>query len=200
MKIELQGVARRFQKQWIFKDLNYQLESGQRYAIQGPNGSGKSTLLRVLAGQLSPTEGQISWSSEGKLIETDEVFRHLSWAAPYIDLVEEFSLEESLQLHERFRSWLHDPQELVERSGLAKHRHKYLKDYSSGMRQRVKLILALATQSELLLLDEPSTNLDEAGFSWFEEELEALSANRLIIIASNLSRETKTCQHQILLG
>ena len=202
MRIELQEVGKRFRRDWIFRSLSKSLEGGKRYAVVGPNGSGKSTLMRVLAGALMPTEGSISWSRNSDAVKPEEVFQHLSWAAPYLDPPRGFSLLEALDFQARIHPWMSgmSSEDVVTKLGLERHRHKMLSDFSSGMFQRVRLGLAFYRQSELLLLDEPTTNLDEAGTQWFEQELEAVSGDRLIVIASNRPREYASCTEEISVG
>jgi ABC-type multidrug transport system ATPase subunit len=178
------------------------MEGGKRYAVIGPNGSGKSTLMRVLAGALMPTEGSINWSLESGTLKPEEVFQQLSWAAPYLDPPRGFSLLEALDFQARIHPWMRglSSEAVIAKLGLERHRHKMLSDFSSGMFQRVRLGLAFYRQSELLLLDEPTTNLDEAGTQWFEQELDRVAGDRLIVIASNRPREYASCTEEISLG
>lgn len=168
----------------------------------GPNGSGKSTLMRVLAGALIPTEGSINWNCESGALKPEEVFQQLSWAAPYLDPPKGFSLLEALDFQARIHPWMSDlsSETVIGKLGLERHQHKMLSDFSSGMFQRVRLGLAFYRQSELLLLDEPTTNLDEAGTQWFEQELDEVAGDRLIVIASNRPREYASCSEKILVG
>ena len=102
--IQAEGLSKRFNREWIFKNLNFTFQAGKTYAITGPNGSGKSTLLQILWGQLPQTSGTLSYSIENKTISGEEIFRHVSIAAPYMDLIEEFTLTEQIQFHFRTRS------------------------------------------------------------------------------------------------
>src|SRR5690606_35336190 len=99
MKIELENIGRRFNREWIFKKVNYTFEQGNSYAVLGANGSGKSTLLQVISGSLSPSEGKISFLNEGKSIDAELIFKHISLAAPYLELIEEFTLTELIRFH-----------------------------------------------------------------------------------------------------
>ena len=103
MTITLQNIGRRFNRDWIFRGVDHKFTSGESYAILGPNGSGKSTLLQVLNGSLSPSIGTISYAYEGKPVEVDQIFEHLSLAAPYLELIEEFTLAEMIDLHFKFK-------------------------------------------------------------------------------------------------
>src|ERR1700743_1711819 len=105
MTITLQNIGRRFNRDWIFRGVDYTFNSGGSYAILGPNGSGKSTLFQVLNTSLSPSVGTIGYSHGGKEIEVEKVFEHLSLAAPYLELIEEFTLTEMIDLHFKFKPY-----------------------------------------------------------------------------------------------
>jgi len=194
MIISLQDISKRFNYDWIFRNVNHTFESGNRYAITGPNGSGKSTLLRIIAGQLQPTTGKVNFKEDIALSD-ENIFRHISFAAPYLELIEEYTLEELFHFQERFRNWRNamDHRSLLELSGLEKHRKKEIRQFSSGMRQRVKLILAICSDTSILILDEPGTNLDNASFVWYQNLLDRFAENRIIILGSNLEREFADC-------
>lgn len=194
MKIELLGVSKRFNYEWIFRDLNYNFESSNSYAITGQNGSGKSTLLKIISGQLSPSEGSISYYHQ-KSIPVENIYTEVAFTAPYIELVDDFSLFEYLQFHFSFKKVLngHTLTELLEISGLQKHRNKSLKTFSSGMKQRVKLITTILSDTKLLLLDEPSSNLDAAGVLWYQQLMDQYRSERIVIVGSNMEREYLFC-------
>jgi ABC-type multidrug transport system ATPase subunit len=190
MIIELNRVAKRFNYDWIFSQLDYRFESGSVYAITGHNGSGKSTLLRMIAGHLSPSEGSISYLND-QLVSREEIFRQVSVTAPYIDLLDEFTMEETINFQAQlkpFRLQL-SVDDVIELSGLKSHRGKALRYFSSGMKQRVKNILAMLAETQILIMDEPTSNLDETGVAWYNELLHAHREHRIIIIGSNQPRE-----------
>ncbi|MEZ4978578.1 MAG: ATP-binding cassette domain-containing protein [Chitinophagales bacterium] len=193
MKVSLENIGKKFSKTWIFKGLSYEFLPGEKYAILGNNGSGKSSLIKIISGQSSPNAGRISYENT----EADEVYKKLSLCAPYMDLVEELNLEELLLFVEQFKAFHKDyPVERILNMFPFK-KDKWIKDYSSGMKQRVKLALALFSDVDLCLLDEPSTNLDEEGMLWLQEQLEQLPTHKTLIIASNLEREYSLCKHFI---
>ena len=193
MRITLEHVGKKYGKSWIFKDINLSFEPGQTYAILGDNGSGKSTLLKLLSGQTAPNQGQIEY--ENTAIE--QVYQKISYCAPYIDLIEELTLEECLDFVEKHKPFLPDYPKKRIKELFAFDSKKWIKDYSSGMKQRVKLALALFADVELCLLDEPTSNLDEHGVEWYLSTLEKMPKNRTLIIASNLEREYGFCKHKI---
>lgn len=183
-------LGKRYYERWLFRELSFEVCTGERVAIIGTNGSGKSTLLRILAGQLSATEGVVHYVHQGKNIPSERHYRHISWAAPSIDLYDDLTLEEHVSWHFKLRtSRLDNPLDLIEILHLQNDRHKKLRLYSSGMLQRVKVGLALYTDSDLLFLDEPTANMDDANASRMLALIDAQTKDRAYILASNLSRE-----------
>ncbi|MBF9252524.1 ABC transporter ATP-binding protein [Pontibacter sp. 172403-2] len=199
MQINLTNLGKRYNYEWIFRNLTYTFEPGSSYAILGHNGSGKSTLLTVVAGYNLHSEGTITYTSGSKIIEQDKVYQQLSLTAPYLELVEEFTLAEMLNFHTRFKPLRHNLSQvqLIDRMGLQRARNKYVKDFSSGMKQRLKLGLAIYSDTPLLLLDEPTTNLDQEGISWYQEHVTQHNESRLIIVGSNIAHEYSFCQHHL---
>lgn len=193
MHISLENIGKKYGKTWIFKGLNASIESGDRFAILGGNGSGKSTLLKIIAGQADPNSGIIIY--EGTPVE--EVYKKLSYCAPYIDLIEELTLSELLQFVESYQAFIPAFPKRRILDMLAYDPNKWIKDYSSGMKQRVKIALALFADVSLTLLDEPTSNLDEIGVEWYLEMMKVVPEDRTIIIASNLSREYTFCKKQL---
>lgn len=201
-EIRLNQIGRRFNRDWIFRQIDYHFESGNRYAVLGPNGSGKSTLLKVISGSLTPSEGSISYFSKGLEMPVEHFYQHLTVAAPYMELVEEFSLKEISRFHFKNKDFLpgFDQESLAERVGLAESMDKPLRYFSSGMKQRVKLALACTSKSEVLLLDEPISNLDHRAIDWYHQLLEDTVGDRILIICSNQPEEYKNCGSFLHLG
>lgn len=194
MEITVQQLGKKFNREWVFRDLNQSFQAGQTYAITGPNGSGKSTLLQILWGQMPPTSGTLKYRSDGKEIPDEDIFRNISIATPYMDLIDEFTLLEQLHFHFKFktrRSGMSDD-EILEKMELAHARNKFISNFSSGMKQRLKLALAFFSQTDIIFLDEPGTNLDQPSFDWYLRQLNALPKNSLVFIASNQIAEYPT--------
>lgn len=189
--ITVSDLSKRYNREWIFRHLQYQFVSGETYAVTGPNGSGKSTLLQVLWGQVPQTSGLIRYEKGGADIAIDDIFRHISIATPYMDLIEEFTLEEMLQFHFRLKNLRPgiDRQDLPAMMYLDHAREKPIANFSSGMRQRLKLAIAFYTKAEAYFLDEPGTNLDNRAFAWYRDELAKVPGDSLILIASNNPEE-----------
>ena len=199
MNITLQNIGRRFNRDWIFRGIDYTFNSGMSYAILGPNGSGKSTLLQVLNASLSPSAGTISYTFQGKAIAADEVFNYLSLAAPYLELIEEFTLNEMVDFHFKFKKYGNglNKKELISLLNLSKSENKLIRYFSSGMKQRLKLILAFCADTPILMLDEPTSNLDTQGVDWYLSLVEQFAQNRLTIICSNQEQEYGFCNEQL---
>lgn len=199
MEILLEDIGRRFNQEWIFKKINYQFLQNQSYAILGPNGSGKSTLLHVLAGSLSPSTGKIYFYKNKQKIDVAELYTHISIAAPYLELIEEFTLLESINFHFKFKkmakNW--DINGLIELLQLKNSINKEIRYFSSGMKQRVKLLLACCTDTPVLFLDEPTSNLDNEGIAWYLKMMDQFAKDRLVIVCSNQEHEYSFCKHQI---
>jgi ABC-type multidrug transport system ATPase subunit len=191
MKIELENLGKKFGREWIFRGVNYSFSEEQPVVISGSNGSGKSTLLQVISGSLMEGEGKIIYSHEGKIIPQEEIYRSISYAAPYLELMEDFTLSESISFHSKFKTWRNNltDNQVLELSGLVHAQAKQLKHFSSGMKQRVRLLLAILSNTPLLLLDEPCSNLDKAACEWYAGLIREHGKNRTIIVCSNQVEE-----------
>jgi ABC-type multidrug transport system ATPase subunit len=199
MQIQVENLGRKFNKDWIFRNFDTTFQSNQPVAITGANGSGKSTLLQILAGILPATEGKVIYTFHQKNIEAEKIFRYLSLAAPYQELIEEFTLQESVAFHLQFKSFKNKlaSNEFIKIIGLEKARHKPVKNFSSGMKQRLKLGLAFFSDTPILLLDEPTSNLDKNGVNWYQQYLGDNIADRLVLICSNQPYEYEMCKRII---
>ncbi|MEO8066126.1 MAG: ABC transporter ATP-binding protein [Flavobacteriales bacterium] len=200
MRITLTSASKSFGRETVFRDLSHALESDSRTAILGPNGSGKSTLLQCIAGALTLTKGSITHALNGSDIEQEKVYRHVSITAPYLNLYEELSLEETIRFHARFKPLRAgvDVRSLATTAMLDQHMQKPVRNFSSGMKQRLKLSIAILSDTPLLLLDEPASNLDASGTAWFQQLLAAHVEGRTLVVASNRqAAETELCSSQL---
>jgi ABC-type multidrug transport system ATPase subunit len=201
MQIQLIEVAKRFRYEWIFKNITYSFQEDHKYVLLGPNGSGKSTLMKMIAGHLTPSKGKVVFLDQQNLaIDGDIIYRSISYAAPYIELIEEFTLTEILNFHQKFKPFISniDTASIIEILGFEKSKHKEIRFFSSGMKQRLKLVLAICSDSPILLLDEPTTNLDAQGVAWYKTLLQQYVSNRLLIIATNVPEDYEfICDKQI---
>jgi ABC-type multidrug transport system ATPase subunit len=199
MKITLQNIGRRFNRDWIFRNIDYTFNSSETYAVLGPNGSGKSTLLQVLNGSLAPSTGDIKYFLNDNLLEVDIVFKQVSLAAPYLELIEEFTMDEMTDFHFKFKSYRAgmNKDAVIDLLSLQGGRNKMIKYFSSGMKQRLKLALAFCSDTPMLMLDEPTSNLDAQGVDWYLNLVQQFAADRLTIICSNQLHEYSFCRHQL---
>ena len=173
LTIRAEQVGKKYRKEWIFRRVDLTFSAGTSYTFVGPNGSGKSTLLQVITGSLPLTEGTLTYTLNGNVLDPDSWFRHLSIAAPYLELIEELTLDELLNFHQTFKPFKTGltPEIMADRLLLSHARHKEIKFFSSGMKQRVKLGLAFFSDAPVVILDEPTANLDRQGAAWYHEQV-----------------------------
>ncbi|MEI7736813.1 MAG: ABC transporter ATP-binding protein [Ferruginibacter sp.] len=223
MHISLNNVGKRFNREWIFRHCNYEFAAGKTYAITGSNGSGKSTLLQVISGSLTHNEGTIKCtdSAAGYLmldnkadqssiqhptssipqpVSEAEIYQRIAIAAPYLELVEEMSAKEMLDFHAGFKQLVLPITEILQIVGLEKAIHKQIRYYSSGMKQRLKLAQAFFSNTPVLLLDEPTTNLDADGIALYHKLIDNYTAGKLVIVSSNDTQEYDFCGEVIKIG
>jgi len=195
VQISLQKAGKRFNKDWIFKDLDYSFEMGQHYALIGNNGSGKSTLLQTISGYATLSKGKIEWGD----YNTETIFQQISVAAPYLELIEEFTTIEQFEFHNRFKPFRKDltTAQMIEMIGLKAATDKQIRYFSSGMKQRLKLALAIFSETPILLLDEPCSNLDKEGYALYHDLIRNYAMHKLIIIGSNDTQEYDYCTKHI---
>lgn len=181
----------------MFRDLSFRLEAGEIMAVTGPNGSGKSTLVRILAGVLSPTKGVVKQIARGREVPEDRRSQAVGLVAPYLQLYDGLTLEENLRFVLKVRLASHgraEVQDLMRRVALGDRAADLVGTFSSGMKQRARFATALATGSDLLLLDEPSSNLDEVGVEMVKGIIDdAVNDGKAIILATNSAEEKSWC-------
>jgi ABC-type multidrug transport system ATPase subunit len=195
MKILLSDAGKRYNREWIFRHLNYEFNTGNAYAITGNNGSGKSTLLQVIAGAVQHNEGTINFIVDKKNIEPEQHHQYIAFAAPYLELPEEMTLTEVLQFHQSFKAFLATVSvaSIINELRLEHAAQKQIRYYSSGMKQRVKLAQAVFSDVPVLLLDEPTTNLDTEGITLYHHLIKQYCTDKLIIVSSNDEEEYRFC-------
>jgi ABC-type multidrug transport system ATPase subunit len=199
MTILLNGIGKKYNKQWIFRNLSYTLEQGNTYAILGNNGSGKSTLLQCIIGSVQVSTGQIEYNLNNQPINTDQAFKQIAFVSPYMELIEEMTLVEMLAFHQKFKPFYPTitQESIIELIGLSTSKNKQIINFSSGMKQRLKLAVAFFSESTLLCLDEPMSNLDEEGAAVYKMLVANYSYNRTIIVSSNDKGEYSFCKNII---
>jgi ABC-type multidrug transport system ATPase subunit len=200
MEVRIDRLSKRYQHGWVFRDLTHDFRNHRFYGIAGRNGSGKSTFLKIISGLLSPSRGKVSYHLGGQPVSREDIYQEVNVAAPYTDLIEEFTLREMVRFHCRFKPLNVDgAEDWIEMTGLSKAADRPLAFYSSGMKQKVKLALALYSRGSLLLLDEPTSNLDDNARSWFFDHLEKQKGNKTVFIASNEAEDFRMCEEVIRL-
>jgi len=200
MQISLTNTGKRYNREWIFRHFDYEFLSGKKYAITGSNGSGKSTLLQVIAGALTHNEGSIQMKLKDKPLPEENCFKYISIAAPYLELIEEMTANEFLSFHDQFKSLTISAKEILAAIQLEKAANKQIRYYSSGMKQRLKLAQAFFCNAPVLLLDEPTTNLDADGIALYQQLIAECSENKLVIISSNDRQEYNFCDEVLAIG
>ncbi|MFW5793562.1 MAG: ABC transporter ATP-binding protein [Bacteroidota bacterium] len=193
MQISLDNAGKKFGNQWIFRNINHVFEEKTINSVLGKNGSGKSSLLKIISGYTNLSRGKVSYSLNSKNICGKSIYMHTSIASPHLQLIEELTLYETLNFHFKLKTAInnYNTKNIIEILQLESAANKILKNFSSGMKQRVKLALAFFTTSNLLLLDEPCTNLDKEAKKWYQDILNKTSNSRTVIVFSN-HNETET--------
>lgn len=199
MTIQLTDAGKRFNRDWIFRHVNFTFHQGRSYAITGPNGSGKSTLLQSIASSMNVSEGNIQYTIDTIKISEENIYRHVSIAAPYLEVIEEMSAKEFLLFHASFKPLLSSVtiDEIIKIIGLEKTADKQIRYFSSGMKQRIKLAQAIFSDANILLLDEPCTNLDATGYALYHQLIKNYCSDKLIIVSSNDENEMDFCEEKI---
>ena len=196
MELQAHHIAKRFKSEWLFKNLDFQFKQAEHYALLGPNSSGKSTLLKILASLMEPTEGSVDYQENGSIPEQDR-HRYLSYASPEMDLMLDYGLADLVTFHFKVKSCKLSIEEFYSVSGLVPFKNKAYRELSSGLQMKLKLALALFSDTPLLFLDEPCTNFDEANIQWYQEMVGTYCQNQLMVVASNQEKEIASCTHRL---
>jgi len=191
ISITLNNLGKKFNREWIFRQLSFELGAGEKLLIRGGNGSGKSTLLQIISGFVSQSEGNLVWQFGDKVLAVEHLYKQIALASPYLQLTEDFTAVELIRHLQSTKPFLQNltADELLEIAQLGHARHKFIRQYSSGMKQRLKLALALLADTPLLLLDEPLSNLDRSGAAWYQKMITDYTAKRTVIVCSNAVEE-----------
>lgn len=202
MHITLTNTGKRFNREWIFRNCSYQFHSGKSYAITGPNGSGKSTLLQVIAGATLHNEGSIEFNNGQRTTSNEQHYTNIAIAAPYLELIEEMTAKEMLEFHSKFKPLIQSLSiaAMLKTVGLENAINKQIRYFSSGMKQRLKLAQAFFSNTPVLLLDEPTTNLDADGIALYHTLISNYTKDKLVIVSSNVKQEYDFCEEVIEIG
>ncbi|WP_375563271.1 ATP-binding cassette domain-containing protein [Bernardetia sp. OM2101] len=201
ISISAQNIGKRFEREWIFRKLSCDFCSTNPTAIVGSNGSGKSTLIKSLIGYLPLSEGKLIYfdnqSDKQKPILKENWQSYIAWAAPYTELIEEFTLLEQLKFHKSFKPFDIEIEEIIEKLAFSNTKSKTIRFFSSGMKQKLKLALAIYSNAKIVFLDEPTSNLDKQNSEWYLTEINTILNKKLLIIASNQESEYQFCSQII---
>lgn len=197
LQIIVENLGKKYNRDWIFRNLSFTFQQGKSYAIIGANGSGKSTLLQVIAASTNATEGKLIYTNSKTEIANENIHQHIAIAAPYLELIEEMTVKEFLQFHANFKPLSLPIDEIIAIVDLQKAINKQIRYYSSGMKQRVKLAQAVFSNVPIVLLDEPCTNLDKTGYQLYHQLIYNYCKNKLVIVSSNDENEMDFCEEKI---
>jgi ABC-type multidrug transport system ATPase subunit len=200
ISISLNNIGKKFNREWIFRQLTLDIAADDKLVILGGNGSGKSTLLQVISGFVSLNEGEVLYKNNSEKVEPENTKDLISFASPYLQLIEDFTLEEMLRHSALFKPYCNNlnTSQLCELIELPEGKQKYIKQFSSGMKQRLKLGMAILADTPVLLLDEPISNLDKNAINWYHNLISNYTQDRIVIVCSNaITEEYFFCDKKI---
>ena len=200
ISIQLNNIGKRYIREWIFRKIDLTISQSDKIVLLGSNGSGKSTLLQIISNYQLASEGKITYLNNNKEIEEDKIYQHLSIASPYMELIEDYSPIELIQHQSIYKPFFNqlNPKQILEIAELNHVANKYIKYFSSGMKQRIKIALAVLADCPLLFLDEPVSNLDKEAIAWYKNLIKEYAMNKTIIVCSNkITDEYEFCQKEI---
>lgn len=201
ISLEITNIRKEFDLRPVLKNLNFSLNKGNSLAITGRNGSGKSTLIKILAGILFQTSGKVSLQLGGKPVEREDYYKYTGLVSPYLNLYDEFTGFENLKLVTNIKGLPESSiGEVLKRVGLFERRHDLLKIYSSGMKQRLKIAFSIIHSPAVLLLDEPTSNLDAEGIKLVDKIADEYKHHSILIIATNDEHERTLCENELNLN
>jgi ABC-type multidrug transport system ATPase subunit len=200
MDLKVNNLGKKYEGNWIFRNINLSVTSGSKVLIKGRNGSGKSTFAKTVSGLILPSEGTVSYAVNGKEIAAEKAYQQIQLVGPYVDLIEDFTLHEFLNFHAKFKPFMEGMKisDVIASGNFQGQEEKYLRHFSSGMKQRVKILLALFTSCPLIILDEPTSNLDEWGVEWYLRLVNDNAKSKTILVCSNSpQQEAAFCTESI---
>jgi heme exporter protein A len=199
--LRAENLTKKFNRKVIFENINFELSQGSSTAITGRNGSGKSTLIKIIANLLSSSSGTLNISENSELVKKENFYRYIGFVSPYLNLYDEFTGKENLEIVADIRNIGHDNiDNVLKRVGLFDRRNDLLKIYSSGMKQRLKIAFSILHNPQILLLDEPTSNLDTDGVGIVDDIAGEYKKDRILIIATNDAHEKSLCESEINLN
>lgn len=195
------NVGQNFGSLLLFRQMSFEVGGGESLAITGSNGSGKSTLLQILSGVMTPKAGTVELETNGTVVDAAMRPLHTGLVAPYLSVYDDLTARENLEFLAKARSReapskpIADVLALV---GLGGREDDSVRTFSSGMKQRVKYAAAMLPEPAVLLLDEPSANLDPAGIKMVHDVMDwQLDAGRILVVATNVVAEANACNRNL---
>jgi len=181
------GLGKRFGLRWVFRNQVGSISPGEHVLIKGSNGSGKSTFGKLIVAATVPTTGTMVWTNGSEEVDIDSIPQLIAWSAPFMEIPDNMTVNEAIDFHSTFRESWDDLKfdELAKESGLGGHLDTQISTLSSGLKQRLRLTLAMGTKAGLVVLDEPCSNLDESGIVWYNNTLKELVKKATVIVCSN---------------
>lgn len=183
--IHLRDISKKYHRHLLYKNLSLNILPQDKLVVLGNNGSGKSTLLKIMIGLVSPTSGEVVYQLQGQTVDKTRWHQYISVAAPYMSMMETLTLDELVRHVYTFRPFQMEPEAFLEALQLNAHRHKPIKQFSSGMKQKTRLLLAIADAAPVLFLDEPATNLDARTVQWYADMVQKWAFQKTMIVFSN---------------
>jgi heme exporter protein A len=200
MKLIVDKICKNFGEKKILRDISFNLSAGKSVAIVGPNGSGKTTLVRIICGLIRPSSGSVMYIENDTEIAFQNVYRSLGLVSPYLQLYEELTAGENLKFIAKMKR-ISDAEDkiayLMNRLNLAGREEDQVKTFSSGMHQRLKYIFALLGDPKILVLDEPTSNLDSDGIDRVYEIMNDQKKDKILLIATNDQMDLKYGDFQV---
>ena len=198
IKLRALNLTKKFDRKIIFENVSFELSEGSSLAITGKNGSGKSTLIKIIANVIEKSGGEINFFSNGTEVKREHFYKYIGFVSPYLNLYDEFTGYENLKIISNIRGTKGDNIDgVLKKVGLYDRRHDLLKIYSSGMKQRLKIAFSILHNPEILLFDEPTSNLDSEGINVVDEITNDYKNGRILVIATNDEREKSLCESEV---
>ncbi len=194
IRLQIDHVGKTYGTRRVLQSVCADLKDGDILLVTGRNGAGKSTLLRIIAGLLRPSQGAVHIWLDGVAVR-GEARRHvLGFVGADVHLYRDMTAREHLRLLARLRGLPMDVSRCaaaLEQVGLGGREDDLIAGFSSGMQQRLRYALALLHRPRLLLLDEPTTNLDAPGIAIVEQVIKDAAAGGVVVLATNDPRESQ---------
>lgn len=191
--LKAENLGKKYFGKKIFSSMDFSCENGDALGILGPNGSGKSTVAQIATGLISPSSGTFEIEFDGEKLSKDERKNFVGIAAPYLRLYDEFDALEHIRLILGMRGMTFDHDfaiSMLEEFQLKTALRKDIRAFSTGMYQRMRLLNAVVHRPKVLVLDEPTSNLDSDGEKLVFDIIKTFVASGgIVLLATNSEKE-----------